>query len=358
MGENKINTCWITVNRECNLRCDWCYAKKTKFEKKDEINYDDACKIVDLVSELNVKTIILIGGEPTLYSHIFELVKYIKNKNIRVVIVTNGILLSNENILKKYILLNVDSFSVSLKASSDEKYKELTGFNCFHLVMKAIKNLSYNKQKFSVSTVITLENINDFLDGLVLAKNNGANFFSLSFCYNFDTNGSSKKEFLKKNNPYLLAKKYEERYSEICDKLKGSSFSLEQTLPACVWKKEILDKMNKDHHLRSICQLLKGNGILFDTDMSLIPCNAMYELKYGKYGIDFFDKRSLVEYLESEYVREIFKKLRGIPSKKCLICDISSNCGGGCVTNWTNYSFDELKNMERMDFNNDFKFYK
>lgn len=313
----------------------------------DEISLVNAKKIVDLSFGLGIKTIILIGGEPTIYSEIFELITYIKSKNIKVVLVTNGILLFNDNILDRFVAAGVDSYSISLKASTKEKYKTLTQFDGFEMVLGAIKNLSERKCSFSVSTVLTADNIDDFLDGLVEAKKCGAKSFSLSFCYNFDMGESSKREFLQKNNPYLLAEKYSNIYGLVCEKLEGCSFSLEQSLPLCVWDEEIIKKMDKDRHLKSICQLLRGNGILFDTDMSLIPCNAMYKLKYGKYGEDFIDKETFLEYLNTEKVKKLFAKLRGVPSLDCLKCDDCHNCGGGCVTNWTNYSFEELKSMKK-----------
>ncbi|MBE6130219.1 MAG: radical SAM protein [Erysipelotrichaceae bacterium] len=342
----KFTTCWITVNRACNLRCTWCYAKETGFKLNDELKIEDGIKIVDLCVELGIKTIILIGGEPTIYSKIFELIQYIKSFNIRVVLVTNGVILKDINLVRKYIDCGIDSFSISLKASNSLLYKKVTGYDQFNNVMNTINNLAVLGAKFSVTSVLTNENINNFLAGLVEAKNNGAKSFGLSFCYNFDINNETKQEFLRNNNPYILAKNFSNIYPEICEKLKGCSFSLEQSLPLCVWEKSFIDEMNNNGHLRSICQLLKGNGLLFDTDLNLIPCNAMYKLKYGKFGIDFNNAETLFSYINSEKIVKFFNKLRGVPDEECLKCSICKYCGGGCVTNWTNYSFDELKTLK------------
>lgn len=70
-----INGAWLTTNRSCNNRCEWCYAQNAI---GNEMDIDDAKKCVDVLKELKVKHIVLIGGEPTIYSHLIELLKYIK----------------------------------------------------------------------------------------------------------------------------------------------------------------------------------------------------------------------------------------------------------------------------------------
>ena len=64
--------CWLTLNRTCNLRCLWCYASSTNYKAEDILSYEDATKIIDICSDVGIKGIILMGGEPTLYSHLFR----------------------------------------------------------------------------------------------------------------------------------------------------------------------------------------------------------------------------------------------------------------------------------------------
>lgn len=342
---SKFTGCWLTTNRSCNIRCSWCYAFETGFSNKDEMTLETAYKIIDICVDADIRKIILIGGEPTLYSNIFEIIKECKKNNIQTTLVTNGIVLSDKVILKKYLDAGISSFSISLKAPNKNDYLSLTGKDCFDKVIQAIKNLSEAKANFAVTTVITNLNVDSFLEGLKIAKENGCKNFGLSFCYNFDFNDNSRVEFIKNNNPYVISKRFYSHYDDLCKELEGCNWSLEQALPLCVWDDEPIKRMDENNHLRSICQLLRGNGLLFDTDGSLIPCNAMYKIKYGKLGCDFVDYESLLKYLETDEVKQLFRKLRGAPDKKCLECEKATNCGGGCVTNWTNYTFDELMKM-------------
>ena len=34
----KYKAGWLTINRACNIRCKWCYAQGTGFNKKDNVN--------------------------------------------------------------------------------------------------------------------------------------------------------------------------------------------------------------------------------------------------------------------------------------------------------------------------------
>ena len=345
-----MKTCWITVNRSCNLRCKWCYAFDTGFSKYDNLDFENAKKIVDFCAEMHIQRIILIGGEPTIYPHIFDLIKYISDSGIKIALVTNGLALADKKNAEKFMNLGVTTFSVSVKANSKEEYKELTGKDCFDNLLLAIKNLSDLNASFSVSQVLTYNNIPTFANGIDIFKRNGAKVFSFSFCYNFNCGDTKITNISIENNPYVLAELFKRYYKDIDSSLAGCKYALSQELPLCVWDMNLIEKLKEKNSITSICQLMGGGGILFDTDLSLIPCNAMYKIKYGKFLEDFCDKESFDKFYQSKPVQELFLKLRGIPDKKCLTCNYAVNCGGGCVTNWTNYSFNELETSLKNDY--------
>ncbi len=341
---NRFCSCWLTVNRACNMRCRWCYAKDTGFEKSDEMPLERAKKIIDICKAGGIRGMVLIGGEPTVYPHILDVIRYAEKNGISTTLVTNGLLLSDKKRLKEYTDAGLKKVSLSLKAHDKESYKELTGVDGFELALSAIENLKKENVKFSVSTVLTGRNMPYFIKGLKNAKARGAYAFGLSFCYNVCM-GEENNIHLTENNPYILAASFQKIYPELKEALGDVYFSLEQALPECVWDENFIKEMQKDRHVHSICQLMAGTGLLFDTDGSLIPCNALHTMKYGMLGKDFWDYPSLTAYLKTPKVEDLFRLLRGAPDERCLSCSHAETCGGGCVTNWTNYSFEELKNM-------------
>lgn len=58
-----------------------------------DISSTEAKNIIQKLSQHNVNKIVFTGGDPLLYAHIFELIKYAKSLNMKVSLSTNGILL-------------------------------------------------------------------------------------------------------------------------------------------------------------------------------------------------------------------------------------------------------------------------
>ncbi len=345
MPQKKFFACWLTLNRACNLRCKWCYARETGFEKQDEMPPSLAFRIIDLCREGGIESIILIGGEPTVYPHLTEVIRYATKQGIRTTLVTNGLLLADKERLRTYLDAGLHKISLSLKAHDAETYRALTGTDGFSVALRAIENLAEAGAKFGVSTVLTGENIPRFIEGLKQARACGAHSFALSFCYNVCMGGEDTA-YLEKNNPYRLARAFEACYPALKEALGDCYFSLEQSLPQCVWRDGVIEQMQKDGHVHSICQLMAGNGLLFDTEGNLIPCNALYTMRYGKFLEDFHDYRGMLTHMQTPAVARMFARLRGVPDETCLSCAKAATCGGGCVTNWTNYSFSELQQLK------------
>ena len=128
--DNKISTCWINVNRACNLRCSWCYAQSTKFNNK-KLLWKDAKKIVDIFSEYGTKSFIILGGEPTLYENLPQLLEYIYLKGGSSTIVTNAIRFSDKQYLINLQKSHLDGIGISVKGYDKKSFINNTGFDGF-----------------------------------------------------------------------------------------------------------------------------------------------------------------------------------------------------------------------------------
>lgn len=339
-----FKTCWLTVNRACNLRCCWCYARETNYVGAD-MTLSDAKKAIDICKDLKIKKIILIGGEPTLHDGLIDIIKYAKNYDMTTALVTNGIKLCNEIYIDQLIDAGLSQISMSLKGHDRESFKEITNADSFNYSLSAIKLLSRKNINFTISMVITLDNINTFLKGIEKSIQAGAKRFSLSFCFDFNMGGECNEEYIKHNNPYLLAKKFKTIYPKL-HSLTHGKFNLSQSLPLCCWDSDLIKLMDARHQLSSICQLLRRGGLIFETNMDVFPCNSMYQLKLGSLGKEFNNAKELLNFYESKEVVKIYDKLCAPPSEKCVTCDMYEKCGGGCVTFWTNFNFKEFEQMK------------
>ena len=61
-NKTKVNQCTITLTRNCNLRCSFCYAKKTDYITNEFIEFDYVKKMVDFCDEAKSKYVILTGS--------------------------------------------------------------------------------------------------------------------------------------------------------------------------------------------------------------------------------------------------------------------------------------------------------
>ena len=155
-----VRGCWITVNRSCNLRCKWCYAKSSEYDLDNSMDFTLFKKLVDIATDLKVKNFLLIGGEPTIHPDFFQFLRYLKNNNLKHIIVSNGVKFASRNFCLKVQKYGGDvRVDISLKGISSSDYKENTGHDNFCEVIQAIKNLRELEIKHSISYVITAENV-------------------------------------------------------------------------------------------------------------------------------------------------------------------------------------------------------
>lgn len=103
----KIN---LHILETCNFKCRQCFSK---FGTEKLLPVKDWEKIVDnCIAGADVTEFNIAGGEPMLYSELVELVKYIRDKGIKVSLITNGSLMNEEWIKNCAGMFETIGFSV------------------------------------------------------------------------------------------------------------------------------------------------------------------------------------------------------------------------------------------------------
>ncbi len=133
----KINDVYIELTSNCNLRCSFCYNHSGDMFK--ELDFNVIKKLIDYLCMQNVKEVFLSGGEPTLYSKIYELIEYLDSKEIDINLVTNGTLLTKINIqeLKKIknFQISLEGLNLSTNVLRGDGTYELINKNIAHIVL-------------------------------------------------------------------------------------------------------------------------------------------------------------------------------------------------------------------------------
>lgn len=323
----KIKTGWLTITRKCNNFCEWCYTQNKL--NCESMKYEDAISGVDKLVEMGANRIVLIGGEPTIYPNIVELIKYISTKGIKVSIATNGRKLSDVGFAKEIVDAGVNSINISLKGTSEEEYKKYTKSIGLNEAIQGYNNLhKLGFKNISLSYVIVDDNKENFNNIIRLIEKNQLRNIVFQFV--------KPVLELKDNDELMNIEKMGKFVTYIYNSMKKTktNYCLEISFPLCAVEEEILKKMIDENRITTCCHISKGSGLIFDTDLKILPCNHFAEYPYSEDKIGAQSVEKISEFLESEICLKLRETAGSYPSKKCIECDKWAICGGGCFTRW------------------------
>ncbi|MDH3982000.1 MAG: radical SAM protein [Kiritimatiellaceae bacterium] len=136
-ADGRLLTMEIECSRLCNFRCPYCYQDA---ETQSELSLDEIKNLALQAKELGVQGIIILGGEPMIYPHIFEVIEFIRESGMMVEMFTNGSNISKENAMR----LAANDVKVVLKLNSrdPEIQNRLCGIpNAHAVITSAFENL-------------------------------------------------------------------------------------------------------------------------------------------------------------------------------------------------------------------------
>ncbi len=150
----------------CNLSCAGCWAGK--YSQKNSLPLERLDRLLEEAKDLGIYWIVLSGGEPLCYPHLFDLLA--KHNDMAFMAYTNGTLI-NEKVADQ--IIEVGNFTPAI---SLEGWQEATdarrGAGTFNKVMRAMDLLRERGAVFGVSITITRHNVmevtsDEFIDFLV-----------------------------------------------------------------------------------------------------------------------------------------------------------------------------------------------
>jgi len=147
------------VTRSCNLACVHCRASALCGPYAGELDTDGCKKLLDEIAAFSKPVIILTGGEPLLRPDIFEIAAYGNQKGLRMVMATNGTLVTEE-IARKLIDVGIMRVSISIdgvNAESHDKFRKVPG--AFAGTMVGIEAMKKMGLEFQINTTITKANL-------------------------------------------------------------------------------------------------------------------------------------------------------------------------------------------------------
>ncbi len=138
--EKKIHWATIDLTNNCNNRCIYCYANAGPRKDPYNMKKSDADRIVNILSEANVKQITCSGGEPLMYPHIEHFISNASDHGMIVHMITNGYFLTLDR-AKELRRLGLSQVQINLESITPKKHDLLRGRRGSHVkALAALKN--------------------------------------------------------------------------------------------------------------------------------------------------------------------------------------------------------------------------
>lgn len=163
----------LSLSDHCNLNCSYCYARERIERKHPILTYEEYKAIINDILEINPGvTFTLTGGEPLLNKDCLAIAEYIKQRKGRVFLLSNGLLINEDNIQRISELF--DLVTLSIDGPNDEIHSLTRGHN-FDRVIAATSLLDKHNVDYTLSMTVTKDNI-DYIEEMATKFGNRLNY--------------------------------------------------------------------------------------------------------------------------------------------------------------------------------------
>jgi radical SAM protein with 4Fe4S-binding SPASM domain len=169
------------ISPTCNAHCSFCYIADRSNENSHPFNVDVATRVIAILSDAGVLRLNFAGGEPTILPQLPHLLKCASACNMRLSLITNGLLLSPDLLDK--ISPYLDVLSVSIHGLG-HRHDQIIGVqDAFARVSHSLQLLSSREVPFGINYTVTEGSSHDFLStaGYILDRY-PVKYFSLNRC--------------------------------------------------------------------------------------------------------------------------------------------------------------------------------
>jgi AdoMet-dependent heme synthase len=310
------------ITGKCNLRCKHCLSNSGK-RYPDELNTQEAKRLIDALESAKVFNISFSGGEPLIRPDIFELLEYSSRKKIGIELLTNGTLITKETIdrLKNINLFNVQ-ISIDGIGNTHDNFRGVKG--SYKRAVEAIKLLRDAGYAVVISSAVTKQNVLQIPEIIDMAVNLGVSAYKTTL---FMPAGRGKNNVAGLELTPMDAKRFAfmlmNKKKEVGDKIIINN---EVLYPWLTGIAEDSSSSGVEDASRIGCTA--GNSSLYITpDGKIAPCPFLRAFIAGDIRTE-----ELKEIWDNSGTFDIFRNVTcGDLKGKCNGCEyLGASCYGGC----------------------------
>jgi len=165
------------MTQACNLACVHCRAGACPDADPEELSFEEGRSLIDGIAEVGKPILIMTGGEPLLRRDFFELARYGMETGLRVVLATNGVLVTSD-VAQRIADVGIARVSISLDgpgAGDHDSFRRVDG--AFDASLRGIGNLRDAGVSLQINTTLTTRNRGQLPQIMRLAEDLGADAF-------------------------------------------------------------------------------------------------------------------------------------------------------------------------------------
>ena len=296
----------IATTDACNLRCPMCISSphNVHFELPFDTFRELARETFPLAKEYHMGG----SGEPLLTSYFSKIPPIVKDYQLKMSIITNGMLLTEK--ISEMIMPVLRDVKVSFDGATKETFEKIRPGSCFETIVENIRDFvriresSPKKAEITLQTTLMYDNIKEFPNIVEIAHDLGVDRVKACFM----------RALTKEMTPQCLwfHKKIANRYLEKAEKL-AKSYGIRAMFPKRFDLREShgIDAKTKK---RGFCHYL-WEEVWIDTNGDVKPCCHRKSPVVGNINEETFKK-----IWNNKTYQEMRRRLKSEPFNYCKNC--------------------------------------
>lgn len=209
------------VTQACDLACVHCRASAQPDRHPMELSTDEGKALIDQIADMQVPVFVLTGGDPIKRPDLFDLIRYARSREVRVLLTPSATPLLTRDIVVRLKEAGLARLAVSMDGASAETHDAFRGMSgSFARTLDAARWANEIGLPVQINTTFSRRNIAEIDDIVALIERLEITLWSVFFLV---PTGRGKL------NDLLNAEEFEQAFAKIYRLSKTASFDIKTT---------------------------------------------------------------------------------------------------------------------------------